>query len=143
MKLPSKSVLEQILEHHTGKKMRISKDAASYMFLRYVIYMKELAKKSDAVAFSQKKLQVGGDAIARAAPRLLTEFSDAQNIRLRAKRRSSEDAKEVVRSRKRSSGGESEESSDEEEKEASVSSSDNEERKRAPKSKKRIKVTFR
>ncbi|XP_042867202.1 uncharacterized protein LOC122250009 isoform X2 [Penaeus japonicus] len=51
MKLPSKSVLEQILEHHTGKKMRISKDAASYMFLRYVIYMKELAKKSDAVAF--------------------------------------------------------------------------------------------
>ncbi|XP_063610127.1 uncharacterized protein LOC134784026 [Penaeus indicus] len=142
MKIPTKGQLEQIMEEHTGKRIRISKDAASYMYMRYLIYMKELAKKTDDIAFSQKKLQIGGDNIARAAPRLLTEFSDAQNIRLRAKRRSSEGAKEETKTRERSSGGESDESSEEEERGASGSSKVNRQRKVVQKGKKRIKVTF-
>ncbi|ROT74194.1 hypothetical protein C7M84_007311 [Penaeus vannamei] len=142
MKIPNKGQLEQIMEEHTGRRTRISKDAASYMYLRYLIYMKELAKKADAIAFSQRKSLIGGDNIARAAPRLLTEFSDAQNIRLRAKRRSSEGANEEAKSKERSSRGESEESSEEEEKEARGSSKENQRRKVMKKGKKRIKVTF-
>ncbi|XP_047496731.1 uncharacterized protein LOC125044237 [Penaeus chinensis] len=142
MKIPAKSQLEQIMEEHTGKRIRISKDASSYMYMRYLIFMKELAKKTDDIAFSQKKLQIGGDNIARAAPRLLTEFSEAQNIRLRAKRRSSEGAKEETKGRESSSGGESDESSEGEERGASRSSKVNQQRKVVQKGKKRIKVTF-
>lgn len=91
---------------------------------------------------SQRKSLIGGDNIDRVAPRLLTEFSDAQNIRLRAKRRSSEGANEEAKSKERSSRGESEESSEEEEKEARGSSKENQRRKVMKKGKKRIKVTF-
>ncbi|XP_042210450.1 trigger factor-like [Homarus americanus] len=89
MKLPSKKLLERIVQRHTGRRRRISKEASSLIFLHHVIFMKKLAKACDNVAFRQRKMQITEEDVEMVSPRLLTTFCEGEKIRLRAQKSAS------------------------------------------------------
>ncbi|XP_071538980.1 uncharacterized protein [Panulirus ornatus] len=80
MRVPSKKMMERILECHTGKKIRVSNEAAKLMFLHYLIFLRKLAKECDNFSFRQRKMQISGDAVSFCSPKLLSAFCETEKI---------------------------------------------------------------
>ncbi|XP_042889051.1 uncharacterized protein LOC122264292 [Penaeus japonicus] len=75
--VPSKKLIENIFQSHLKRKIRISKDILPFLHLQFILFLKELASRSDMEAFKHRRLVLSKDEISVCAPSLLKKYRDA------------------------------------------------------------------
>lgn len=88
MKIPSKAALQKIMKGHTKKDCRIHRNASSLLFLRYLAFLKKLAKEADNIAYRHRLVVITQDDVSLAEEKV-GNISEGEKIRRRRRKQKS------------------------------------------------------